>query len=212
MMLLVGRRPALVPANMINHMDIPTLFFQFDINQAAKNDYRIFYLQKIRKNKPCVRYRILDQHDNLDPVTSIWFVVTDLVQFYNDQYHGETSVTELEAKYNTFKNMYHDIYEELRSNGTIRVVNGIDYIQSPAFDIQCLRLINSPFAKRISEKLFPKALLDHMTNHRRHQQEDPRSNVHNQQQGGYKHNDEREDVHPPRTKGNITACITIILF
>ncbi len=197
MMLLVRRRPALVPPNMIKDRDTPTLYSSFDINQAAKNDYRIFYIQKGRQNNQCVRYYILDRSNNINPVTSIWFVVTDLVQFYNNEYDNEASLEELEEKYNAFKKTYRDIYEQLRSNGTIRVVDDVDYMQSPAFDIQFLRLITSPFAKAISEKLFPTALLSTMATNQHQQQqqqeEDLRSNV-------YKPQQEQESM---STRGNL---------
>ncbi len=147
--------------HMIHRQKTPTMYYSFDLLQASKNDYRIFYVQKGRENVQNVNYGIFDPSQTHDPVTALWFVVTDLVRFYNNNNDNDANENEdeVESKYAQFKQQHLQIYQQLRSNGIIRVVNQIDFIQSPQFDIQFLRLINSPFAKQICSVLFPEAMI-----------------------------------------------------
>jgi len=147
-------KDSLTPCNMIRGLDTPTLYYSFDLRQAGKHDYRAFYIQKGRANVPSVRHHILNPVNKADPVSSLWFSITDLVRFYNNC-NIEDGV--LESTYATFKQQHQSMYDQLCSTGTIRLIGNTDFIQSPTFDIEFLRLINSPFSQRICAILYPVA-------------------------------------------------------
>jgi len=154
-------KDSLTPCDMIRGRDTPTLYYSFDLRQASKHDYRAFYIQKGRKNVESVKHRILNPVNKADPVTSLWFSVTDLVRFYNN---CDVDDIVLENTYATFKQQHQLTYDHLRSIGKIRLIGNTDFIQSPTFDIEFLRLINSPFAERICAVLYPVARITATTN------------------------------------------------
>lgn len=159
------------PCNMIRDRETPTLYYSFDLRHAGKHDYRAFYIQKGRMNVPSVKHRILNPVNKADPVTSLWFSVTDLVRFYNNCVVDDVV---LENTYATFKQHHQLIYDHLRSIGTIRLIEDTDFIQSPTFDIEFLRLINSPFAQRICAVLYPVARITATTSFTQPQSYSPR--------------------------------------